>query len=107
MHDQRRQVEERVDRVLRERIRPAKYTESIPLDVSAVAGPGRAGAGRRRLHSVPVWATGAPPAPRRCCCARTRIGEANGSRDSCRQLGPAHLTRLGILWRWIMLEMWF
>ncbi|MCW2632693.1 MAG: alpha-mannosidase, partial [Pseudonocardia sp.] len=35
MHDDRRMVEERVDRVLRERIRPAKYAMSIPLDVAA------------------------------------------------------------------------
>ncbi len=35
MHDNRRLVEERVDRVLRERIRPAKYAASVPLDVAA------------------------------------------------------------------------
>jgi alpha-mannosidase len=34
MHDDRRLVEERLDRVLRERIRPAKYAASVPLALS-------------------------------------------------------------------------
>ena len=35
MHDNRRQVEERVERVLRERIRPAVYAATVPMDVEA------------------------------------------------------------------------
>jgi alpha-mannosidase len=35
MHDDRRQVEDRLDRVLRERIRPAQYAASVPLDLAA------------------------------------------------------------------------
>src|SRR2546423_6202990 len=35
VHDNRRQVEERVERVLRERIRPAVYAATVPMDVEA------------------------------------------------------------------------
>jgi alpha-mannosidase len=40
MHDDRRQVEDRLDRVLRERIRPAQYAASIPLELAAWHAPG-------------------------------------------------------------------
>jgi alpha-mannosidase len=35
VHDYRRQVEQRVERVLRERIRPAVYAVTVPMDVEA------------------------------------------------------------------------
>jgi alpha-mannosidase len=35
MHDDRRLVEDRLDRVLRERVAPAAYPDSVPLDLSA------------------------------------------------------------------------
>ncbi|MEP7053702.1 MAG: glycoside hydrolase family 38 C-terminal domain-containing protein [Actinomycetota bacterium] len=40
MHDDRSQVEARIQRALRERIRPAIYPQSMPLDVSAWEVPG-------------------------------------------------------------------
>ncbi|GGK21321.1 alpha-mannosidase [Streptomyces camponoticapitis] len=35
MHDERRRIEERVERVLHQRIQPAVYTASVPLEVEA------------------------------------------------------------------------
>src|SRR5262245_49724419 len=35
MHDDRRQVEARLDRVLKDRIRPAVYPASVPLEMTA------------------------------------------------------------------------
>ena len=40
MHDDRRLVEQRVERVLRERIRPAQYAASTPLALEAWHVPG-------------------------------------------------------------------
>src|ERR1700679_2877863 len=40
MHDDRRLVEERLNRVIAERIRPAIYPASAPLDLSAWPVPG-------------------------------------------------------------------
>ncbi|MCP2166433.1 alpha-mannosidase [Goodfellowiella coeruleoviolacea] len=40
MHDDRTLVEQRLDRVLRERIRPAVYAESVPLEVAVWHAPG-------------------------------------------------------------------
>ena len=40
MHDNRRLVEERLARALRERIRPARYAASVPLSVEAWQAPG-------------------------------------------------------------------
>ncbi|MGN9911149.1 alpha-mannosidase [Phytohabitans sp. LJ34] len=40
MHDNRRLVEERLARALRERIRPARYAASVPLRVEAWQAPG-------------------------------------------------------------------
>jgi alpha-mannosidase len=40
MHDDRRLVEQRLDRVMAERIRPAVYAASVPLDLAAWPVPG-------------------------------------------------------------------
>ena len=40
MHDDRKLIEERLDRVLRERIRPAVYGEAVPLSVEVWDAPG-------------------------------------------------------------------
>ncbi|MEJ3747297.1 glycoside hydrolase family 38 C-terminal domain-containing protein [Actinomycetes bacterium KLBMP 9797] len=40
MHDNRRLVEERLDRILRQRIRPAKYAAGVPLTIEAWQVPG-------------------------------------------------------------------
>ena len=40
MHDDRRLVEARLDRVMAERIRPAVYAVSVPLDLAAWPVPG-------------------------------------------------------------------
>ena len=62
MHDDRSLVEARLKRVLDERVRPAVYPESVPLDVAVWHAPG---------EPVPVaqsaspWTGSASPAPRR------------------------------------------
>jgi alpha-mannosidase len=40
MHDERRRIEERVERVHRQRIKPAIYAASVPFDVEAWQAPG-------------------------------------------------------------------
>ncbi len=40
MHDERRRIEERVERVHNQRIKPAIYAASVPLDVAAWQAPG-------------------------------------------------------------------
>ena len=40
MHDDRLRVENRVERVLRERVRPARYAATAPLAVAAWVVPG-------------------------------------------------------------------
>ena len=40
MHDDRLRAEDRVERVLRERLRPARYAATAPLDVAAWTVPG-------------------------------------------------------------------
>ncbi|MGH3429530.1 MAG: hypothetical protein ACRDQZ_18510 [Mycobacteriales bacterium] len=40
MHDDRQLVEDRIDRVLRERIRPASYPLSVPMDIALWSTPG-------------------------------------------------------------------
>ena len=40
MHDDRRVIETRLDRTLRERIRPAVYPQSVPLAVEVWHAPG-------------------------------------------------------------------
>ncbi|MGW2550741.1 alpha-mannosidase [Streptomyces sp. NPDC001635] len=40
MHDERRRIEERVERVQNQRIKPAIYAASVPLDVAAWQAPG-------------------------------------------------------------------
>ncbi|MFI0462995.1 alpha-mannosidase [Saccharopolyspora sp. 5N102] len=40
MHDDRRIVEQRLDRVLAERLRPAYYTETLPCDIAVWHAPG-------------------------------------------------------------------
>ena len=40
MHDDRRQVEQRLERILRERILPATYAAWVPLEVAAWHVPG-------------------------------------------------------------------
>ncbi|MEU7636185.1 glycoside hydrolase family 38 C-terminal domain-containing protein [Streptomyces sp. NPDC039016] len=58
MHDDRALVEARLKRVLNERIRPALYPESVPLEVAAWVAPGSGGSpGRaesRAWGTVPV-----------------------------------------------------
>src|SRR5262245_41494846 len=64
MHDDRRRVEDRLDRVLAERIRPAVYAASVPLELTAWRAPG---------EPVPVThAVDAPDAP-------FRVGEPWGA----------------------------
>ncbi|CAM5414520.1 hypothetical protein SPURM210S_01217 [Streptomyces purpurascens] len=47
MHDDRSLVEARLKRVLDERVRPAVYPESVPLEWPCAARARRTGAGRR------------------------------------------------------------
>ncbi|MEU9115363.1 glycoside hydrolase family 38 C-terminal domain-containing protein [Streptomyces sp. NPDC048483] len=58
MHDDRALVEARLTRVLNERIRPALYPDSVPLDVAAWVAPGIGGSparvGSRAWGTVPV-----------------------------------------------------
>ena len=70
MHDERRRIEERVERVHDQRIKPAVYAATVPFDGRGLAGAGRAGAlrgGRGRRRTSPSrWAPrgarpGAPP----------------------------------------------
>jgi alpha-mannosidase len=54
MHDDRKQVEARLDRALKQRIRPAVYAASVPLTLTAWHVPGGTPSEARGRASVPV-----------------------------------------------------
>lgn len=87
MHDERRRIEERVERIHDQRIKPAVYSASVPLMVEAWQAPGEpvpfaeaADAAYEPFAMGTPWGRrGAPP--------------GSGCAAGCRPSGPASVSR--------------
>ena len=75
MHDERRRIEERVERVHNQRIKPAIYAATVPFEVEAWQAPGEpvpfeeaAAAPYEPFAMDTPWGPPAPPAPDPATC---------------------------------------